>query len=402
MTGELLSYEDAAEALLEMASRLPAETVPLKDAAGRFLLEALTAKRTQPATDVSAMDGYAVADTSLSHWQVVGESRAGHSFVGRLTGNKAARISTGAALPDGATAVIMQENVARDGDTITLTDESDGETEGQHIRRRGQDFASGDVLVEAGARITPRTIGLAASAGHSTLSVTRRARVAILQSGSELTSDFANCPDDRLPASNGPMLAELIRRADAEATLLPVVPDNKTAIADAISSAAGSHDILVTIGGASVGDHDLIQPALRSLGADIHFWKVAIKPGKPLFAARLNECTVLGLPGNPASAYVTACLFLEPLLRSITGSARPLPQFVTLPLAGPVEQGGSRREFLRARFTDAGVVLVSGQDSSLLAALAHADCLIDRPAHAAPATARELVRCLMIGTGGTA
>ncbi|NVD43869.1 molybdopterin molybdotransferase MoeA [Qipengyuania atrilutea] len=402
MTGGLLSYEDAVEALLAMAKRLPAENVPLDDAAGRFLLEPLTARRTQPATDVSAMDGYAVADPSCSSWQVVGESRAGRSFTGRLSGSEATRISTGAALPDGATAVILQENIARDGKTIALTEESGGEAEGQHIRRRGQDFAEGDVLVEAGERVTARTIGLAASAGHSRLAVALRPRVAILQSGSELSADFENCPDDRLPASNGPMLAELARSAGADVSLLPVVPDNETAIGGALSSAAEDHDVLVTIGGASVGDHDLIQPALRPLGADIQFWKVAIKPGKPLFAARLNNCTILGLPGNPASAFVTACLFLEPMLRSMTGCVRPLPRFVTLPLAAAITQGGTRREFLRARLTNYGVMPIGGQDSSLLAALAHADCLIERPAHAEPAKAGKLAQCLLLGTGGTA
>lgn len=394
-----LSLEDAQARLLALAKPLPIERADMEGGLGRYLAEPLLAKRTQPATDLSAMDGYAVAEGDIAGpWAVIGESAAGHPFPGEVRPGKAVRIATGAALPAGAGAVLLQEDLRREEDRLVLTGEPPSPP-GKHIRRAGMDFRTGDTILPAGARIGPAQVALAISAGHRHLPVRRLPRLAIMDSGDELAADCENCAPHQIPASNGAMLAALAASLPCEVRRLGPVPDKLQALAAAFEANANA-DVIVTSGGASVGDHDLIRPALEDWGAKIDFWRVAIKPGKPILVARRGSQLVLGLPGNPVSALVTAYLFLLPLLRSLLGAANPLPRSFGATLAAPLGPGGSRREFLRARWDEAGIAVLAQQDSGALGALAASNALIDRTAGGPAASSGEIVRAYLLDSGG--
>ena len=384
-----LSLREAQERLLNAVEPLGSERLPSELAFGRYLAEPLLARRTQPAADLSAMDGYAMrADDLAGPWQVVAESAAGHPFGGALSPGQAVRISTGAQMPAGECVVLLQENAERAGDEVALNGE--GEATARHIRRAGFDFRSGDELISAGTRIDPAQLGLAIAAGHRDLPVGRRPSLAILDSGDELAADPASCAPHQIPASNGPMIAAMAASLTASVKRLGPVPDRLDAMLSALESAAGA-DVIVTSGGASVGAHDLVRPALEQWGATIDFWRVAMKPGKPLLVARRGRQWILGLPGNPVSSFVTAFLFLIPLLRALGGARDSLPKPLTMRLGRPLPAGGSRMEFVRARIDGAELVPVSNQDSSALVALARAEALIRREPGAPAAQAGELV-----------
>lgn len=394
-----LPLEEAQARLLALVEPLRVEHVDSEGALGRYLAEPLLARRTQPVADLSAMDGYAVTQGDLAGpWRVIGESAAGHPFAGEVQSGEAVRISTGAQMPAGADAVILQEDLAREGDRITLTGEAPAPP-GKHIRRRGMDFAAGQQVLAAGARIGPAQVALAIAAGHKFLPVRRRPRLAILDSGDELAADCENCPPDQIPASNGAMLAAMAAALPCETQRLGPVPDDLAALAEALDQ-AGDADVIVTSGGASVGDHDLVRPALEAWGADLDFWRVAIKPGKPILVARKGRQIVLGLPGNPVSSHVTAFLFLLPLLRALLGAAEPLPRPIRTRLAAPIGPGGARREFLRGSWDGECVAVHPLQDSGALSALAASNVLIDRAARARGADAGEEVRIHLLETGG--
>ena len=381
-----LPLEEAQARLLALAAPLAIERLPVTEALGRYLAEPLTARRTQPAAAMSAMDGYAVRAADLpGPWSIVGESAAGHPFGGVVSAGQTVRIATGALVPAGADTVLIQENCVRDGALLALiADAAPAATApGQHIRRAGNDFSQGQTLLAAGTRLGPAQLGLALTGGHRLLAVHRRPRVTIIDSGDELSIDPEACAVHQIPASNGVMLAALVAGLPAEVTHGPPVPDQLAALVAAFDAAA-SADVIVTSGGASVGDHDLLRPALAQWGAEVDFWRVAIKPGKPLLVARKGPTLVLGLPGNPVSSMVTAQLFLLPLLRTLLGAAAPLPRPISLVLAGELPAGGDRHEFLRGQAGGSAVRAVSQQDSGAIAALAASNCLIDRPAHAAP------------------
>ena len=379
---------EAQARLLADIAPLSPETVAAEASGGRCLAESLTARRTQPAADLSAMDGYAMLAGGTGPWRLIGESAAGHPFAGTVGPGEAIRISTGALMPDGADAVLLQENTAREGDLLTLTN-NDGPT-GRHIRRKGFDFSEGDVLLPAGTRIGPGQLALILSAGNTEVSVYRLPRLAILDSGDELATDPADFALHRIPASNGAMLAVMTAGLSAETRRLGPVRDDLDALAGALD-AAGDVDVIVTSGGASVGDHDLIYPALEAWGAQIDFWRVMMKPGKPLLVARKGAQIVLGLPGNPVSSFVTGFLFLLPLLRALAGDRAPLPRPAMLPLGADVPAGGTRLEFLRGQYSEGVVTSLDEQDSSALRTLASADVLIERGANAPPAAAGTLV-----------
>lgn len=377
----MLGLEEAQARILALAPLLPLEAVPLTAMHGRYLGEDIRAARTQPAADLSAMDGYALAP-GAGPWRLVGESRAGAPFDGTLAKGDCARISTGAVVPKGADRVLLQEDARRDGNLITATDTP---PPGANIRLRGLDFSVGDLLLARGAFMTPARIALALAAGHAEAMTTRPLRVAVMDSGDELAADPAHCAPHQLPASNAAMLAAMLAPLRCEVTRIGPVPDDRAALAAALAQAEGA-DLLITSGGASVGDHDLIKPALAGWGAETAFWKVAIKPGKPLLVATRprswGKQVVLGLPGNPVSSFVTAFLFALPLVRASLGAADPMPPTRTLVTAEPLPGVGKRREFLRAVRDGNAVRLAGSQDSSALSALALADCLIDRPADA--------------------
>jgi len=395
----LISVAEAQARLLAGATPLAAETVQTAQANGRHLASAVFARRTQPPADLSAMDGYALQAHERGPWKVIGESAAGHPYAGIVGAGEAIRISTGAFMPQGADAVLLQENADRDGDVLSLNGE--GDPAPQHIRRAGFDFREGVELLPAGTRIGPAQIALAIGGGNADVAVHRLPRIAIIDSGDELSVDIANCGPHQIPASNGPMIASLVAPFAGTIIRAVPVPDQLQSLIDALDG-VGDADVIVTSGGASVGDHDLIRPALEAWGARIDFWKVAMKPGKPLLVARKGRQIVLGLPGNPVSSYVTAFFFLLPLLRALGGSAAPLPRAVMLPLGCDIPGGGSRMEFLRARFAEGGISPVMEQDSSALVALASASALVERPAHAPPAGRETLVPAYLLQNGGVA
>ena len=397
--GTMLSLEEAQTRLLASVTPLGREVLKSGDAAGRILAEELVAQRTQPAADLSAMDGYALREGENGPWKVIGESAAGHPFEDNVGPGEAIRISTGAFMPQGAGTVLLQENAIREGNTLSLNGE--GEPTPRHIRRAGFDFRKGDGLLEAGTRLTPARIALAIASGHATIPVNCLPKVAIIDSGDELSADPAGCSPHQIPASNSPMLTAMVDGLAGEILRLGPVKDDLDAFAGALQQASDV-DVVVTSGGASVGDHDLVKPALEAWGAEIDFWKVAMKPGKPLLVARKGEQYVLGLPGNPVSSFVTAYLFLLPLLRVLAGSRNPLPRAIPVPCDGELPQGGSRLEFRRAVIANGMVTPIGEQDSSAMRALAAANALILRPAGAKAVKAGTPVPVYLLENGGNA
>ncbi|MFN3863058.1 MAG: molybdopterin molybdotransferase MoeA [Erythrobacter sp.] len=393
-----LPLEEAQARLLALAPVMPGEQVPVEASLGRYLREDIRAARTRPAADLSAMDGYALGP-GAGPWALVGESRAGAPYRAVLAANQCVRISTGAMVPAGADRVLLQEDALAEAGIISATDIP---PPGRHIRARGFDFHAGDVLLSRGTCMTAGRIALALAAGHGQVLAARQLRVAVMDTGDELSPDPANCLPHQVPASNGPMLAAMLTPLRFEVLRLGPVGDDREALAAALA-AADPADILITSGGASVGDHDLIKPALSAWGAETAFWKVAIKPGKPLLVATRQKAggsqVILGLPGNPVSCFVTAFLFALPLVRAALGASDPLPRAVTMPAGEALPAVGPRREFLRA-ISDGGAVRLAGsQDSSALSALATADCLIDRPAGAPAVGAGEPVRVFSLQNG---
>lgn len=396
-----LALEAAQARLLALAAPLPIEHVDMAGALGRYLAEPLRARRTQPAFDLSAMDGYAVAPGELAGpWEVAGESAAGHPSDIAVAPGRAIRISTGAILPEGAGAVILQEDLRRDGSRLELTGEAPAPPH-KHIRRKGMDFAEHDEVLAPGARIGPAQLALAIAAGHTHLGVRRLPRVAVIDSGDELAAKADACSPHQIPASNGPMLAALASSVPCRISALGPVPDDLGALGNALDAAAEA-DVIVTSGGASVGDHDLVRPALEAWGAQLDFWRIAIKPGKPLLVARKGHQIVLGLPGNPVSSYVTAFLFLLPLLRALSGANSALPSTVTTRLGAPLRAVGERQEFLRAFWDGRTATPIAVQDSGALGALAASNALIVRFAGSAPAIAGDEVSIYLLETGGMA
>ena len=392
MAMPLLPIAEAQARLFALAPRVAAETVPLRDAAGRWAAAEVAARRTQPAATLSAMDGYAIRFADLpGPWRVIGESAAGRPFAGTVAAGEAARIFTGAALPAGADTVLVQEEAHREGDRLRLTGEGPA-YEGRNTRARGLDFHEGDRLIAPGERLTAARIALAATAGHGSLAVNRRIRVATLATGDELVPPGAPAGGLALPESNGAMLAALLAGLPVEVVDLGILPDRLDALTRAFTRVEA--DILVTTGGASVGDHDLVRPALEAAGGEIDFWRIALRPGKPMMAGRLGDAVVLGLPGNPVSAFVTALLFLKPLIAAMAGAADPLPRTFSAPLGEAIPANGPRTDYLRAELTGGRAFASTIQDSSMLLTLARAGCLIVRPPYAPPAAAGEIVEIL--------
>ena len=392
----LLPVPDAQARLLALATPLAVEQAALIDAVGRWAAEPVVAVRDQPAHDLSAMDGYAIRYAERpGPWTVVGESAAGGGLDRPLAPYEAARIFTGAPVPAGADSVLIQEEAARDGVRLTMTGEGPLRA-GGNVRPRATDFAIGAPLVAAGQRISARHVALAGIGGHGTIPVRARPRIALISTGDELVPLGAPTPGSRLPASNAAMLAALLAGRPATVVDHGIIRDDLDAIADAFRRAAETADVIVTTGGVSVGDHDLVRPALDKAGATLDFWRVAMRPGKPLLAGRLGDAIVLGLPGNPVSSYVTACLFLLPLIARLGGAADPLPATRTVTLGAPLPLNGIRQDYLRARITDGRAYAPDGQDSAALVALASADGLIVRPPHAPAAAAGDSAELLTL------
>ncbi|WP_237154667.1 molybdopterin molybdotransferase MoeA [Oryzibacter oryziterrae] len=397
----LLSVDEAQARLLSQVKRMPVEWVGLAEAGGRVLAEDLVALRTQPPTDVSAMDGYAVRAAEMGpgvSFEVIGESAAGHPFAGKVGPGECVRIFTGAAIPSGADAVVMQEyaEVSEHGVSFTRTERS-----GTHIRAAGLDFAEGVTGLTSGTQLGMGQIGLAAAMNHARLPVSRRPRVALLATGDELVAPGQAADASKIVASNTYAVAELVKEAGGEAVDLGIAPDDLDVIRATLRAALDSGaDIVVLTGGASVGDHDYTRPALLAEGVDIAFWKLAMRPGKPLMFGRHGDTHVLGLPGNPVSSMVCGLLFLTPLIRAMLGATDVLPCVETARLAEPLKANDIRREYLRAILTPAPDGLVATpvvmQDSSLLSMIAQANGLIIRPEYAPPAQPGDRVSVIRL------
>ncbi len=396
-----LELEDAQARLLALAGDLPIEHLAIAEALGHYLAAPLLARRTQPAADISAMDGYAVRrDDLVGPWRLVGESAAGHPYTGVIVTGKAVRISTGARVPIGENAVLVQEDCARQGDTLTLTGDGPAPAD-KHIRRMGMDFTQGAELLPAGVRIGPAQMALAITAGHGHLPVRRRIKVAIIDSGDELVTAGNLGKAHQIPASNGAMLAAMIGHMPVDILRIGPVADTLQGLLTALAD-AGDADVIITSGGASVGDHDLIRPALTAWGAQVAFWKVAIKPGKPVLVAKRDRQIILGLPGNPVSSMVTGYFFMLPLLRRILGATDVFPRRITTHLAEPMDGGGARREFVRGIWDGVQVSPSTQHDSGALASLAQCNILIDRAKNAPLGKKGDEVGIFLLENGGIA
>ncbi len=375
----MIPVGEALERLFALAPPPRVEEVPLVEAGGRILLRPMRAMRDQPPFAASAMDGYALRAAEVrpgARLRVVGEAAAGRRFDRTLEPGEAARILTGAPLPAGADAVVIQEEVLREGEWIRLSQTAVA----AHVRPAGNDFRAGAELA-APRRLSPADVALLAAFGHADVPVARRPEVAILSTGDELVMPGDRPGPDQVFAANAFGLHAMLTREGARPRLLPVAGDSPAALALAFDLAAGA-DLVLTIGGASVGDRDLVAPAARAAGAEIDFHKVAMRPGKPLLAGRLpGGAMLLGLPGNPVSAMVCGTIFLLPVIRATLGlPARPAPRTVVR-LDAPLEAGGPREHYLRAVLIDGGVRPLDRQDSSLLLHLSRADCLLVQPPH---------------------
>ncbi|MCR2833756.1 molybdopterin molybdotransferase MoeA [Parerythrobacter lacustris] len=396
MPASMLTLEEAQTQLARIVTPTGLETIPVRDASGRYSAADVLAKRTQPPADLSAMDGFAVA--GAGPWTIVGESRCGAPFAGSIAEGQATRISTGAVMPNGAEGVLIKENAELSGDDLIAQEPV---APGNHIRRKGFDFAQGARLRAKGERIGPAGLALLLAGGICEVTVHTRPLVTIFECGDELAEAEATSNIGTIPASNGAMLAAMCRTEACTVATPPPLPDRLDAIARAIDDARDS-DLIIVSGGASVGDHDLVRPALEEFGASIDFWRVAMKPGKPLMAAKRGRQLILGLPGNPVSSYVTGYLFALPAIRAMLGATAIAPQCIHLPAGDDLPAVGARREFVRARLEPSGPVPLDQQDSSGLAALAAADCLIERPEGCAGVKAGTPVPVYLLGNGGIA
>jgi molybdopterin molybdotransferase len=388
----LLPVAEAQARVLALGRPVDTVEVPLDQALGRWATSPVVARRTQPSTDLSAMDGYALRFADLpGPFRVIGESAAGAPFPGTVGAGEAIRIFTGAAMPSGADTVLVQEEARRDGETLRLDGEGPPHR-GRNVRRRGLDFAEGDVLVEQGQRLTPARLAVAATGGVARIAVARPVRVALAATGDELVEP--GTPGDALPESNRLLLRALLAGSGVEIVDLGILPDRLDRLTAAF--AAVDADVLVTTGGASVGDHDLVRPALLAAGTALDFWRIALRPGKPMLAGRRGDMAVVGLPGNPVSAFVTALLFVRPLVAHLSGATDPFPPVSRALLGEDLPANNERTDYLRAELRDGRAFASTIQDSSMLRTLARSTCLIVRDPHAPAARAGDSAEILMI------
>ncbi|SFD99663.1 molybdopterin molybdotransferase MoeA [Roseivivax sediminis] len=372
----MITVTEALDALFTLAAPLETEEVPLLSAAGRVLRADVVAGRDQPPFAASAMDGYAIAEAAPGESvKVIGESAAGHGFSGIVRAGEAVRIFTGAPMPAGATRVVIQEDVVRDGDRATLRT-IDAAT---HVRAAGTDFTTG-ARMSAPRRIGPNDLALLAAMNAGHVRVTRRPRVALIATGDELVMPGELPGSDQIVASNTFGLHALLCELGAEPRMLPVARDDAAALGSVLGLVDDA-DLVITVGGASVGDHDLVATVAEERGLDRAFYKVAMRPGKPLMAGRLGAAMMIGLPGNPVSAMVCGHVFVAPVIRALLGlGAQPAPRR-RAPLAQDLPANGPREHYMRARLGGSGLDVFERQDSALLTVLNEADALAIRPPH---------------------
>lgn len=399
----LIPVEEARDRLLAALQPVGTEEIPVRAGLGRVLAQPVTARLTQPPAAVSAMDGWAVRHADLAVGAVlrqVGYVPAGQGFEGRVGPGETVRVFTGAPIPDGADTVVIQEDADQAGSQVTVRA---APARGRHIRRAGLDFSVGDLGLDDGRRLTVRDLALAAAMNHPWLVVRRRPRVAILATGDEVVRPGDPVGPNQIVSANAIALAALVEAAGGEATLLGIAPDDEAALGGYLDSARG-HDLLVTTGGASVGAHDLVQPGLARRGLVVDFWKIGMRPGKPLMFGQVDRMPVLGLPGNPVSTLVCGLLFLRPAVDRLQGLPAAAPATEAMPLAVDMAANDSRQDYVRARFVDRGadgraIEPMPIQDSSMISVLAHCDGLIVRPPRAPAAPAGSPVPVLRLDSG---
>jgi molybdopterin molybdotransferase len=384
----LMPVAEALEKLLADVSPLESEMVPLEHANGRFLARPLASTRTQPPFAASAMDGYAIRHQDLAdgptELSVIGEAPAGHGFSGTVNAGQTVRIFTGAPVPTGADTILIQENASRTGDLISILEPT---AKGAFVRPAGLDFSKGEILLNPPLRFDYRHLALAAAMNHAELPVIRQPKVAILATGDELVRPGAEPGPDQIIASNHAGVAALVEDCGAVPLDLGISSDDPAALASHVRTAIEEEaDILVTLGGASVGDHDLVQDVLGKEGMDLSFWRIAMRPGKPLMAGRLGKTKVLGLPGNPVSSLVCGLLFLKPLLQSMLGQPNETSNLKNAILTADLPENDRRQDYVRATLSEEtdsrlSVTPFEKQDSSMLALLSKSGALIVRPPH---------------------
>lgn len=404
---KLISVAQALAGVLERARPLESESVPLAEAWGRTLALDLASTRTQPPEPVSAMDGYALnaADSGdpQRRLKVIGTSSAGHRFNGALQRGEAVRIFTGAIVPPGADAVQMQELVTRHDGEICL---QQSVKPGRNVRAAGLDFKTGELLLNAGRKLGAAELALAAAMNHGHVPMVRRPRVAILATGDELVRPGTQPGPDQIVASNSFAIAAHVRSAGGEPIDLGIASDSFEALeAGILAARAAKADVLVTLGGASVGDHDLVKSALTREGMDLHFWRIAMRPGKPLIHGSLGAMHILGLPGNPVSSIVCGHLFLQPLVRALSGDKNARRDIsVAAVLGADIAANDAREDYVRATWQrdsqDRPVVTAFDvQDSSMLRVLAEAQCLLVRAPHAPAGKKGDACRIIQLEAG---
>jgi molybdopterin molybdotransferase len=402
----MIPVAEARARILSAFQALPAETVPLPDGLGRILAEPVVARLTQPPLDVSAMDGWAVRAADVAPDLVklpatlreIGRVPAGGRFEGTVGPGQCVRIFTGAPLPAGADAVVIQEDADASGDSVTIRE---GAGAGRYVRKAGLDFRAGDTLLHPGRRLTARDIGIAASTNHPWLRVHRRPRVAILATGDEIVMPGEALGPSQIVSSNSHALAALVRSCGGQPIDLGIARDDAESLT-ALAAGARGADLVVTTGGASVGDHDLIRSVLGGRGLALDFWTIAMRPGKPLMFGRLDDTPMLGLPGNPVSTMVCGWLFLRPAILALQGAAVPDDR-ITATLGRDLPANDRREDYLRARIerTEDGLVATPfpAQDSSMLSLLAAADGLVIRPPLAPAAARGDAVEAVLFTDG---
>lgn len=390
----MISVSEALDHLFSLVAPMPVEHVPLQEAHGRVLAKPVAARRTQPPFDASSMDGYAVKRVEVERdalFKVVGESAAGRGWPGTLSAGQAVRIFTGAPVPAGADFVVIQEDVTRRGDLISITGETGTK---DNIRRAGVDFAQGAPFA-APRRLAPADIALLAAMNIATLPVHRKPAVALISTGDELVMPGETPGPDQIVASNTFGLAAMLAEAGAAPRILPIARDNAASLRTAFGLAR-SADLIVTIGGASVGDHDRVAEVAGELGMEQTFYKVRMRPGKPLMAGRLSGVPLIGLPGNPVSAMVCGTVFLMPVIRAMLGLGTAPARRVEKRLTAPLGPNGPREHYMRARIEGDTVQASGPQDSSLLSVLAASNGLIVRTPDDGPRDAGATVEVIAL------
>jgi molybdopterin molybdotransferase len=389
VTLKLISVDEALAKIFALARPANVEYVQLSQAAGRVLIKPVKAMRDQPPFSASAMDGYAVQTAKVrpgATFKVIGESAAGHGFAGSVGPDEAVRIFTGAPVPVGADRVIIQEDVTRTDGLITLSEGFDTKA---YIRNAGADFRIGD-QIDAPRRLGPTDLALLAAMNIAQVPVARRPVVALIATGDELVMPSEAPGEDQIIASNTFGLQAMFGSAGAEVRILPIARDTAASLRVAFTLARDA-DLIVTIGGASVGDHDLVAPVAQEFGMERAFYRVAMRPGKPLMAGRLGQSAMIGLPGNPVSSMVCGAIFVVPLIHAMLGlGAMPVARYKR-PLAASIAENGPREHYMRAKFSGDGIAALDRQDSALLSVLAQADALLIRPPNDGPRTVGEMV-----------